>query len=344
MLLALLGVLLAIPLGTSARSQRPEPAQAQGLEVQALQRLGQETGARSDLPRVEVEPVFAARFELDRVELRVAGDPFATWCCRDQPYLHPVLGPTGKRLTRDFPFEEREGEPRDHPHHRSLWFAHGAVDGLDFWTWTGEGPLVRPTGISEHHSGEGRASFVVTDDWVAPDGRVVCSDRRRFEVFVEPDARGLDVDVTLLATEAGLLLGDTKEGTFALRLASGLTVDGSEGRARLTNSEGLVDAAVWGKRARWVLAQGAVDGEPAAVALMDHPQNLRHPTTWHARTYGLLAANPFGLSEFEGAAKGAGDFHLEPNASLRLRYRVLLFASVPTAERLDELWTDFAAR
>ncbi len=294
--------------------------------------------------QVEVQPVSGSDSKVERVELTIDGQPFGAWHLVDEPYLRPVLGPSGKELTRAYPFEEREGEPRDHPHHRSLWFAHGAVDGLDFWTWTGAGPLVRPTGLAEHHSGEGRGSFEVTDDWLAPDGHVVCSDRRRFELFVEPDARGLDADVTLLATDAGLLLGDTKEGTFALRLASGVTVDGSEGRARLTNSEGLVDAAAWGKRARWVLAQGVVDGEPAAVALMDHPQNLRHPTTWHARTYGLLAANPFGLSEFEGAAKGAGDFHLEPNASLRLRYRVLFFANVPRKERLDALWTDFASR
>jgi Family of unknown function (DUF6807) len=292
--------------------------------------------------QIEVTPVPSDGAKAERVELTIDGQPFATWHLTDQPYLHPVLGPTGKPLTRAYPFEERDGEPRDHPHHRSLWFAHGAVDGLDFWS--GVGPLVRPTGLAGHESGTGCGSFELTDDWIAPDGRVVCADRRRLEVFAERDARGIDVDVTLLATDAGLTLGDTKEGTFALRLASGLTVDGSEGRARLTNSEGLQDAAAWGKRARWVLAQGAVDGEPAAVALMDHPQNLRHPTTWHARTYGLLAANPFGLSEFEGAPKGAGDFHLEPGGSLRLRYRVLLFAGVPTSERLDELWNDFASR
>jgi hypothetical protein len=279
---------------------------------------------------------------VDRIELTVDGEPFGVWHLTDQPYLHPVLGPSGKELTRAYPFEERDGEPRDHPHHRSLWFAHGAVDGLDFWS--NVGPLVRPTGLVAHASGAERGSFEVTDDWIAPDGHVVCSDRRRFELFALRDARGLDVDLTLRATEAGLTLGDSKEGTFALRLAPGLTVDGSEGRARLTNSEGLEDAAVWGKRARWMLARGVVDGEPAAVALMDHPQNLRYPTTWHARTYGLLAANPFGLSEFEGAEKGAGDFKVEPDGSLRLRYRVLFFAGVPTSERLDELCAEFAKR
>jgi hypothetical protein len=291
---------------------------------------------------IQVTPVPGSDSKVERVEITIDGEPFTIWHLTDQPYLHPLLGPSGKELTRAYPFEERAGEPRDHPHHRSLWFAHGAVDGLDFWS--GVGPLVRPTGLTGHESGPERGSFEVTDDWIAPDGRVVCRDRRHFEAYVEHDARGLDVDVTLLATEAGLTLGDTKEGTFALRLASGLTVDGSEGRARLTNSEGLQDAAAWGQRARWVLAQGVVDGEPAAVAVMDHPQNLRHPTTWHARTYGLLAANPFGLSEFEGAPKGAGEFHLEPGGALRLRYRVLLFAGVPRAERLDELWTDFASR
>jgi hypothetical protein len=302
----------------------------------------QQAGARTGAPRVEVTPVFSARFERERVDVAIDGQPFASWHFQDQPYLHPLRGPTGRELTRAFPFEEREGEARDHPHHRSLWFAHGSVEDIDFWS--GTGAVVRPTALVGHASGDERGSFEVRDDWIAADGRVVCSDERRFEAFVLADARGLDVEVTLLATDAGLTLGDTKEGTFGLRLAQGLTVDGSEGRARLSNSEGLVDASVWGKRARWVLAQGEVDGEPAAVALMDHPQNLRHPTTWHARTYGLLAANPFGLSEFERKPKGTGEHVLAPNGSLRLRYRVLVFASVPAPARLDELFADFASR
>jgi hypothetical protein len=173
---------------------------------------------------------------------------------------------------------------------------------------------------------------------------VACRDRRRYEFFAGQGLRGIDVDATLVATDQGVTLGDTKEGTMALRLAPGLTVDGSEGRARLVNSEDQEGADAWGKRARWVLASGEVEGQAAAVVMMDHPQNLRHPTTWHARTYGLLAANPFGLSYFEGAPKGTGDVVLEPGGTLRLRYRVVLLGEVPTRERIEELFADFAAR
>jgi hypothetical protein len=100
--------------------------------------------------QIDVTPVPSTGSKVELVEISIDGEPFATWHLVDQPYLHPLLGPSGKQLTRAYPFEEREGEPRDHPHHRSLWFAHGAVDGLDFWS--ASVPLVRPTGLVGHGS------------------------------------------------------------------------------------------------------------------------------------------------------------------------------------------------
>jgi quercetin dioxygenase-like cupin family protein len=329
------------------------PGFVPGTEVavdDAIQRIDEQLGLDHPLampwhggpPYVEVAPIPSSRFEYGHVEVRVDGAPFTTAILGDDPYLHPVLGPGGLRMTRAYPFEEREGEARDHPHHRSLWFTHGDVDGLDFWA--GGDTTVRPTGLGDHASGVGRGFLETTDDWRAPDGRLMCKDRRRYEFFAGEGLRGIDVDVTLIAADGGTRLGDTKEGSMALRLAPGLTVDGSEGRARLVNSEGQEGTDAWGQRARWVLATGEVEGRPAAVVMMDHPQNLRHPTTWHARTYGLLAANPFGLSYFEGAPKGTGDVVLEPGGTLRLRYRLVFLGEVPTPERIEELFSDFAAR
>ena len=329
------------------------PGFVPGTEVavdDAIQRIDEQLGLDHPLampwhggpPYVEVAPIPSSRFEYGHVEVRVDGAPFTTAILGDDPYLHPVLGPGGLRMTRAYPFEEREGEARDHPHHRSLWFTHGDVDGLDFWA--GGDTTVRPTGLGDHASGVGRGFLETTDDWRAPDGRLMCKDRRRYEFFAGEGLRGIDVDVTLIAADGGTKLGDTKEGSMALRLAPGLTVDGSEGHARLVNSEGQEGTDAWGQRARWVLATGEVEGRPAAVVMMDHPQNLRHPTTWHARTYGLLASNPFGLSYFEGAPKGTGDVVLEPGGTLRLRYRLVFLGEVPTPERIEELFSDFAAR
>jgi hypothetical protein len=100
---------------------------------------------------------------------------------------------------------------------------------------------------------------------------------------------------------------------------------------------------VWGKRARWVLASGTTSNARVGIAIFDHPANPRHPTTWHARNYGLVAANPFGLSDFEGAPKGSGELTIKPGGELRMRWRLLFFAATPSAERLDQVFADYAA-
>lgn len=276
------------------------------------------------------------------VDVAIDGRPFTSYRSEDDPCFFPVLNARGEPVTRAFPFELLAGESQDHPHHRSLWFAHGSLGGADFWH---DGPeTVRTTALESLRSGLGRGSFESRSAWIDAEGGEVASDRRRLEFFAHDDAWGLDFDLTLVAGEQGLVIGDTKEGSFALRVAPGLKVDRDVAPGALVDSEGRSGADVWGQRAKWILASGELAGGPAAVALFDHPSNLRHPTTWHARTYGLLAANPFGLSDFEGAPKGSGDLSLGPNGDLRLRYRVVVFTEVPDRGRLDDLFSEFARR
>ncbi len=310
----------------------------------AIRRIDERLGPEhpSLMPFHGGPPYVGVELEREGFSISIEGRAFARYRSSDDPCFFPVLNPAGVRMTRAFPFEEREGEPRDHPHHRSIWFAHGALNGLDFWHQRAGG--VRETELGRSSCGLGRGFFETRNDWLAPDGKLVCRDRRRFEAFALPDAFGLDGDLTLIATEEGLQLGDTKEGSMAIRLAPGLEVDHSGAPGSLLDSEGRRDALVWGQRARWVLASGGTGGQSAAVAMLDHPGNFRHPTTWHARTYGLLAANPFGLCDFEGAAPGTGDLELPPGGELRLRYRLLFFAGVPSAERVDEIFEEYGRR
>lgn len=276
----------------------------------------------------------------DEIAIAVAGRPFTRYrCLGDDPCCFPVLTPAGVSVTRGYPFATVPGEAADHPHHRSLWFAHGSVGGQDFWHEGQES--VRTAAVRELQSDPAHAGFEAESEWRGAAGELLARDVRRIFAFALERGAGLDFEITLAPAAGTIDIGDTKEGTFALRLAAGLAVD--EGGA-LSDSEGRSGAGVWGRRARWVLATGSTGGARVAVALLDHPDNLRHPTTWHARTYGLIAANPFGLADFEGAPAGSGAVAITAGAPLHLRYRVLALDGELDLEVLERQYREFAAR
>jgi hypothetical protein len=258
-----------------------------------------------------------------RIEVRIDGKLVTEYIPDDgpKPYFFPLIGPTGAAMTRAFPMKNVEGEKRDHPHQRSLWFTHGSVNRVDFWSEApGHGRIVetsRPTVVG----GSAMGILRTTDDWLAPDGKKVCEDERTVRVFSTKKGRVLDFDVTLKATEGPVTFGDTKEGMFGLRVASSMDVTAWKG-GRIENAEGAEDKAAWGKPSPWVDYTGAVDGKAVGIAILNHPSSFRYPTTWHVRDYGLFAANPFGWHDF--GQKSSGEFVLPKGESIRFRYRVIL--------------------
>ena len=282
----------------------------------------------------------------DVVQVTVDGAPFATVRpdASPRPYVWPLLGPGGVAMTRNFPMGEREGEERDHPHHTSLWFAHGDVDGFDFWSGKREERMVR-VGDLQVEDADGAAVVRCRYRWIAgDDDREVCTEERQWRFGVDGDARVVDFTTTLRAGALPLVLGDTKEGTFALRVHPALRVDGKVATGTLTDSEGRQGKAVWGKRARWIDCSGTVEGHRVGFAMFDGPENHGYPTHWHARTYGLLAANPFGVHDFTGAPAGAGRLEVPAGGELPLRYRVLLHGEGWDAARVDAAFAAWAVR
>lgn len=266
--------------------------------------------------------------EDDRVVVRVGGEPFTALRRGEfKPYLYPVIGPTGEPFTRAYPMEDVPGEDRDHPHQRSFWFTHGDVNGYDFWASDpGNPPNPRFGTIREAELLEARGGLAVgrlrtRNSWLAPDGRTIGEDTRTLAFAASEGVRFIDVDITLTATDGPLTFGDTKEGTFGLRVASSLDVKRGQG-GRIVNAEGLADGDAWGKPSPWVDYTGPVAGRTVGLAILDHPESFRHPTTWHVRDYGLFAANPFGYHDF-GINK-PGSHTLPAGRSLRFRYRVIL--------------------
>lgn len=261
------------------------------------------------------------------------------------PAVFPLLGPKGVGMTRGYPFAPLDGDPLDHPHQRSFWFAHGDVNGVNFWELKDGGPAI----VHEHFEvlGEGEVgdTIVARNRWVDGEGRVIATDRRELRFFGVADdtLRGIDSTITIRAPSGELRFGDTKEGTLGFRMRPELALKGKGAAGEVIDSEGRRGAAVWGKRARWIAYFGPIDGKPLGFALMDHPRNLRHPTWWHARDYGLAAANPFGQHDFESVSGKPGEYVLEPGAALTFRHRLVLFEGEADPERIDAWWREFAA-
>lgn len=282
------------------------------------------------------------------VVVKVDGEPFAEYLTRagHQPAVWPLIGPTGKAMTRSYPDGPLlEGEMDDHPHHHSLWFTHGDVNGRDFWTEHKETALnseIKHREFIELESGDvGR--IVTSNDWIS-DGKKILEDERTLVFGQDEFGRYVDFAVTLHASEGDVKFGETKEGSFGVRANAPLTVDAKQG-AKLVNSRGMADGDAWGMFADWIDNYGPIDGEELGIAILSHPSNYRHPTRWHARTYGLLAANPFGEGEFpkDGSQPKQGAKTLAKGEKLSLRYRVLLHQGDPDQAKVQQAYEKYIA-
>ncbi len=262
-----------------------------------------------------------------------------------RPFFHPVLGPRGESLTRHWPMsEEVKGEAHDHPHHRGMWFTHGDVNGFDFWHGGIEPARIRLVEIREVVEGPVFGAFLATHEWLDPEGGVVCTDERRFRLYALDGARFFEHEIAIRASGGELRFGDTKEGSMALRLTPALRLQGEVAAGKALMSTGVEGKEVWGKRAAWVDYSGPVGGRELGVALFDHPGNPRHPTWWHARDYGLVAANPFGIHDFERKPAGTGDLVLAKGETLRLRYAVFVHPGGPEEGRVEAVYGAWSGR
>ena len=296
----------------------------------------------SDSPPRRQAPAVRVFHWQGAVEVSIDGGMFTRYyfAGAPKPYCWPIIGPTGKPVTRAFPMEKVEGESKDHPHHRSMWFTHGSVNGQDFWS-EGDGK-----GKTVHRKFEALDSAYAVgrirerNDWIAADGKKVCEDVRDLRVYNVNKGRLMDFEVTLLATEGPVTMGDTKEGMFGMRIADSMTV--VRGSGHILNSEGQRDKDTWGKRANWCDYWGPVDGKTVGIAILDHPDNFRHPTYWHVRDYGLFAANPFGVHDFLGQKEPTGEYTIPKGGSLTFRYRIYIHEGDAQQADIASLYEQYA--
>jgi hypothetical protein len=320
---------------------------------------------------VEVTP----RPEERRVEVRVDGAPFTAYIWPERltkPVLYPIRTSRGTLVTRGFPLDPRPGERVDHPHQVGLWLNYGDVNGVDFWNNSealspeeaARMGTIRHEAVRTARGGE-EGVLEVEADWVMPDGHTVLDESTRFVFGGGDGVRRIDRVTTLTAPSGGgpVVFADNKEGVLGLRVARALempseepevftdssgrpttvpTLDNEGVNGTYSSSEGLEGDAVWGTRARWVALWGRVDGEDVVLLILDHPANPGSPTYWHARGYGLFAANPLGQKVFS-EGREVLNFTLEPGQSAVFRYRVLVLSSPFSADTAEAAWKDFAA-
>jgi len=285
-----------------------------------------------------------------KMSVSIAGHPFTEYHFLNtpKPYLYPLIGPSGAGMTRNFPMASPEGEEHDHPHHRSLWFGHGSVNGVDFWNETPDSGRIVHDKFTGIRGGSDKGIIRSRNKWLAPNGNVVCTDERLMTFYnTGTNARMLDFEITIYADHGDVVFGDTKEGTMGLRVAETMRLNRPTGglnpQSQIVNSEGARDAEAWGKRAKWCDYSGLVDGKIGGIAIFDHPLNPKFPTWWMARDYGLLGANPFGQHEFEKLSNPTvGNLRISAGQSVTFRYRFYLHNGTAEEAKVSERFEEFA--
>ena len=286
-----------------------------------------------------------------------------------KPILFPVNTVDGIMVTRNYPFKTVPGERTDHPHHTGIWLNYESVNGLDFWNNSTAiapekrnlyGTILHQKVISKKTNGN-NASLAIAATWVRLDSKVLLNEETRFNFSVVGNDFIIDRITTLTATDTTVLFKDAKDGMFAIRVARELELPSKEktsfvdDKGNVTNvapsgegvtgmyygSTGLKGDSVWSSKGNWMMLAGKKEGKNITIAMFDHPLNVGYPTYWHARGYGLFAANPLGKKIFSNG-KEEFNFSLAPKQSTTFRYRVVIHSGdILTAGQMNKWAADF---
>ena len=288
-----------------------------------------------------------------------------------KPVLHPILTSAGTIITRGYPLQPRKGERPDHMHHVGNWMNYGNVDGFDFWGngHTGKksknGGEIKLLEVEKLNPGKGEGSMVTKAVWEDPKGNELLMEKTVYHFITVGNIRIIDRVTALTARNKTVKFNDTKEGMFAIRVNRQLelpsegdvTLLDAEGNAtkvsamsnegisgNYLSSEGITGLDVWGTQAKWMNLYGNIGDEKISVVICDHPQNHGYPTYWHARGYGLFAANPLGLKDFT-KGKEELNFSIAAGQSVTFKYRIIISSnSHLTNSEIDGFVTGFTEK
>lgn len=315
----------------------------------AIATYGQGGNQKLQAYTIDVIPSDAAK----KVTITANGQPFTELVYTDtleKPFLYPIYAPDGQIITRGFPFAPRPNEPTDHPHHTGLWLNYESVNGLDFWNNSYAVPAerkhkygwIKTKKITKTKSGR-KGELKMEAAWENQKNQVLLKEATTYYFRADENKRIIDRITTLTAAQ-DVTMPDIKDGMLGLRLAHELELpskekktfkddkghvtvvegntDGAPSGNYLT-SEGKEGDAAWGTRAQWCMLYGRQGNDTTSIVIIDHPRNVGYPTYWHARGYGLFAANPLGQKAFSNG-KEVLNFSLKQGQSVTFRYRIVI--------------------
>jgi hypothetical protein len=266
----------------------------------------------------------------------------------------------------------KEGDRSDHPHHVGIWLNYGDVNGLDFWNNSeaisperrdGYGTIYH-TSIKKATSGKGKALLSTTAEWKSPDNEKMLEEETDFEFLALGNMNIIDRTTTLTAVIDQVDFTDNKEGMFAIRVARELELpsdkptslvdshgivtrvdkmDNTYVKGNYRSAEGVEGKEVWGTRCRWMKLASEIKGEEVALVIIDHPDNTGYPTHWHARDYGLFAANTLGQKVFSDGELEL-NFSLKKDESVTFKYRLVVASEDLSDDKINELADAYAKK
>jgi hypothetical protein len=324
----------------------------------------------------QTQPVIVVKSAKDKkIDVMIGGKLFTSFLYPDsleKPVLYPLHDAGGTVVTRSFPLDKRTGDPTDHPHHIGLWFNYENLNGLDFWNNSYAIPAakksqygwIRTDKILEAQSGN-TGIIAYHANWTNQANDVILEETTRFEFSGNANQRVID-RITTLKANVEAKFNDAKDGMLGLRLAHELQMQSKEdqkftddkgivtvvkgGTDNLSNgnyitSEGKTGDAAWSTRGVWCKVYGKMGADSVSIAIIDHPKNPNYPTFWHARGYGLFAANPLGEKIFT-KGKSAKNLTLKKGESVTFKYRIVINngGNTLTANQLNKSAASFAKK
>lgn len=309
----------------------------------------------------------------NKIDVIIAGKIFTSFLYPDtleKPVLYPVRAADGKIITRGFPINTRPGEPTDHPHHVGIWFTYENLNGLDFWNnsyaipagkkhlygWIRTDKIIKTSG--------GRQGMIVYHaNWTNQQKKVLLEETTQLIFSGTKNERMID-RITTLKADTTVLFTDAKDGLYGIRLAHELQIpdktdkeyyddkgnvttvrriSDSIANGNYLTSEGKTGDSAWGTRGVWCKNFGKMGNDSISITIIDHPKNPGYPTFWHARGYGLFAANPLGEKIFSNGNL-TRNLHLQKGESVTFRYRIIIQNGDTTlsSEELNKEAEEFA--
>lgn len=284
----------------------------------------------------------------DKLTLNVAGRPALVY--QAQPgelpakeikeifrrggYLHPVYTPRGRVITDDY--------PPDHYHHHGIWFAWTKTEfegrHPDFWNMGDGTGKVEFVALDGTWSGSVQGGFKSRHRYVDLSGAnptVVLNEEWKVIAYnVGRGARAytmFDLIATQeCATASPLVLPEYRYGGVGFR---GHRAWLAKDNCTFLTSEGKNRNNGHGTRARWCHIGGRIDGQPAGIAVLDHPSNFRAPQAMR-----INPDQPF----FCYSPSLLGQWEIMPGKPYISRYRFIVYDGEPDKAELDRLWNDYA--